>query len=172
MENNYFSTIPNDIFKNIVYFCNLKEIISLSQTCTKFRYFIYNDFFRYVIPHIKNKLLIPNSNWYNLFFENLPISFYDYGEKPFWKQICNNKTFHYSGTDADNKWFQKGGYNELWQIIGKSTIQRVYINSFYDGYCGSLFLTLDSTIFNTFEDLQKDDDDSFKILFTILSKDN
>ena len=75
-----------------------------------------------------------------------------------WEIIKNRKSFYTFGDSSKYKWVNKRGFNELWQLSKEmDKIILVVINSYYDGFLGHLYLTIEEEIFTSLWDMMNNE---------------
>lgn len=145
--------MPPEILYIIIDFCDFKTFIIFSITCKNIRLYILNNSIRWIIKNINF-----DNDYLQRFFCKFNISFHSMEEYKMWEIIKNRKSFYTFGDSSKYKWVNKRGFNELWQLSKEmDKIILVVINSYYDGFLGHLYLTIEEEIFTSLWDMMNNE---------------
>ena len=145
--------MPPEILYIIIDFCDFKTFIIFSITCKNIRLYILNNSIRWIIKNINF-----DNDYLQQFFCKFNISFHSMEEYKMWEIIKNRKSFYTFGDSSKYKWVNKRGFNELWQLSKEmDKIILVVINSYYDGFLGHLYLTIEEEIFTSLWDMMNNE---------------
>lgn len=145
--------MPPEILYIIIDFCDFKTFIIFSITCKNIRLYILNNSIRWIIKNINF-----DNDYLQRFFRKFNISFHSMEEYKMWEIIKNRKSFYTFGDSSKYKWVNKRGFNELWQLSKEmDKIILVVINSYYDGFLGHLYLTIEEEIFTSLWDMMNNE---------------